>query len=39
MCDSGAGEDVENLLVICGKFERDWWVVMDEMSRIIGIEE
>ena len=39
MSDSGAGDNVENLLVMCGEFERDWWVVMDEMSRIVGIEE
>ena len=24
MCESGAGEDVEHLLVLCGYFERDW---------------
>ena len=23
MCESGAGEDVEHLLVTCGEFERD----------------
>ena len=23
MCESGAGEDVEHLLVACGEFERD----------------
>ena len=39
MCDIGAGEDVENLLVMCGEFERDWWGGMDDMSRIVGIEE
>ena len=25
MCESGAGEDVDHLLVMCGEFERDGW--------------
>ena len=35
MCESGAGEDVEQL-VICEEFERDRWVLADEVSRIVG---
>ena len=31
MYDSGVGEDVEHLLVMCGKFERDWWVDGSEL--------
>ena len=37
MCDSGAGKDMEHLLVMCGKFEMDWWVLTDEVSQIAGI--
>ena len=33
MCESGAGEDVEHLLVTYGEFERDRWVLGDEVSR------
>ena len=36
MYESGAGEDVGHLLVMCGKFEKDWWVLVDEVSRIVG---
>ena len=36
MCGSCVGEDVEHILVICGEFERDWWVLVDEVSRIVG---
>ena len=25
ICESGAGKDVQHLLVTCGKFERDRW--------------
>ena len=39
MCGSGAGEDVEHLLVTCGEFERDQWVLADEVSRIVGAGE
>ena len=35
MCESGGGEDVEHLLMTCGEFERDRWVLMDEVSRIV----
>ena len=31
MCEKGAGEDVEHLLVTCGKFERDRWILADEV--------
>ena len=27
MCESGAGEDVEHLLVTCGEFERGRWIL------------
>ena len=37
MCDSDEGGDVEHLLVTYGKFERDQWVLADEVSsRIVG---
>ena len=36
MCESGAGEDVEHLLVTCGEFERDQLVLAEEVSRIVG---
>ena len=39
ICESGAGEDVEHLLVTCGEFERDRWVLTDEVSRIVGAGE
>ena len=39
MCESGAGEDVEHLMEICGEFERERWVLVDEVSRIAGAEE
>ena len=39
MCVSSAGEDVEHLLVNCGEFERDRWVLMDEVSGIVEVEE
>ena len=39
MCESGAGEDVEHLLVTCGEFERGQWVLADEVSRIVGTGE
>ena len=26
MCESGAGEDVEHLLVTCGEFESGYWL-------------
>ena len=32
-------EKMEHLLVTCGGFERDWWVPMDEVSRIAGTRE
>ena len=35
MCESGAGEDVEHLLVMCGEFGRDRWVLVDEVSRVV----
>ena len=38
MCESGAG-DVEHLLVTCGKFERDRWVLADDVRRIVGAGE
>ena len=36
MCESGGGEDVEHLLVMCGEFEWDRWVLSVEVSRIVG---
>ena len=39
MCVSGGGEDVEHLLVMCGKFEKHRCVLADEMSRIVGPAE
>ena len=39
MYESGAGEDVEHLLVMCGEFERDRWLLADEVSRIAGAGE
>ena len=39
MCESGAREDMEHLLVTCGEFERDWWILVDEVSRIVGAGE
>ena len=36
MCDSGAGKDVEHLMVMCVEFERDQWVLTDEVSKIVG---
>ena len=39
MCEGGVGEDVEHLLVTCGEFERDCWVQVDEVSRIVGAGE
>ena len=30
---SGSGKDVEYLLVTCEEFERDWWILAEEMSR------
>ena len=38
MCDSGAEKDVEHLLVT-GEFERDRWVLADEVSRFVGAGE
>ncbi len=37
MCESGVGEDVEHLLVTCEEFERDQWVLADEVGRIVGL--
>ena len=34
MCDSGAGKDLEHLLVTCMEFERDQWVLADEVSML-----
>ena len=39
MCENGEGKDVEPLLVTLGEFVRDLWVMVDEMSRIIGAGE
>ena len=36
MCESGGREDVEHLLVMCGEFEWDRWVLSDKVSRIVG---
>ena len=36
MCESGAVEVMEHLLVMCGEFERDQWILADEVSRIVG---
>ena len=38
MCERRAEEDVEHLLVT-GEFERDQWVLADEVSRIVGAGE
>ena len=35
ICDSGAGEDVENFLLTCTEFERDRWALTDEVNRIV----
>ena len=32
ICESDTEEDVEHLLVTCGKYEKDRWVVADEVS-------
>ena len=32
-------EKIEYLLVTCGGFERDRWVLVDEVSRIVGTGE
>ena len=39
MCESGAGEDVEHLLVMCGEFERNRWVLVNKVSRVAGAGE
>ena len=39
MCDSSEGENVEHLLVTCGGFKRDQWVLSDEVSGIAGTGE
>ena len=39
MCEKGAGEDVEHLLVMCVEFERDWWILADKVKIIVGLEE
>ena len=39
MCGSGAGEDVEHLLVMCGEFARDRWALAYEVSRIVEVGE
>ena len=39
MYESDTGEDVDHLLVTCGEFERDQWVLVDEVSRIVGAGE
>ena len=39
ICESGVGEDMEHLLVMFGEFERDRWVLADEVSKIVGAEE
>ena len=39
MCESGAGEGVEHLLVTYGEFGRDRWVLVIEVSRIVGAGE
>ena len=36
MCDSGVGEDVAYFLIGCGKFERNWLVLLDNVCRIVG---
>ena len=38
VCDSGAGDDVEHLLVTW-EFERDRWVMADKVSIIVKAEE
>ena len=39
MGESGVGEDVEHLLVKCVEVKRNRWILMDEVSRIIGAGE
>lgn len=39
MCDSGIGEDVVHFLVVCGEFEWDRQVLVDEVQRIVGAGE
>ena len=39
MCESGAGEDVEHLLVMCGELGKNQWVLADKLNRIVGAGE
>ena len=39
MCESSAGEDVEHLLVTSEEYEKDLWILADEVSRIVWAEE
>ena len=36
MCECGAEEVVEHLLVTYREFERDWLVLADDVNRIVG---
>ena len=35
ICDNKVGEDVAHFLVSCTEFERDWQVLLDDVSRIV----
>ena len=35
VCDSGAGEDVEHLLVTEWRICEQWWGLVDEVNRIV----
>ena len=35
-CGSRVGADVDHLLVGCGEFERDWKVLLEDVSGIVG---
>ena len=37
-CDSGAGEDEEQLLVMGMEYKTDWQVLVEDLSRILGAE-
>ena len=35
MCDSGVGVGLAHFLFVCGEFERDWLVLLDDVCRIV----
>ena len=38
MCDSGVGVDAAHFLAVCGKFEKDWLVLLQYVCRIVWAE-